>query len=302
MFASWLFGVVFGFAMMGLIAVAVGTSNPAIIAAVAIQAGLLIFAAYGFAYIMAVTALAGPVAGTTVNFGAPNPLPDVPAELNARAFSIGLTAALNSVGAPVIGALLIPVVGAALAPFLSGWAFIVTSLAAVPAISRSRVYQGVLGWSGWIFPMSLMVSAFGLIWFVINFPFAVASGIAGGGWPIRLDWSTGAIETVGGITGLISIPTAAAGAVGHFTFVIVPFATNPAGFQQAFLVVNPPAVTNVSAHETGHSLDYTAFGGFRVLFALIDQVILGNAFTAYTELTADSHVPNRGRIQVRMWS
>ena len=302
MFAFWLLGVAFGAAQVGIVLVAVASGDPVMIAFVAVQAVILIFLAYGFAYIIAKSALAGAVAGFFPNGATANPLPDDQTELCARAFSVGLTAALNTAGAPVLGAVLVPEIGLALSPLLGPWAFIVTSLAAIPTVSQNRFYQGVLGWSGWIFPLSLIASVFGFIWFAINLPFAIASGIAGGGWPFRIDWSTGAIETVGGLTGLISVANAGAGTVGHFVFVLAPFGANPATFQQAFVVAAAPAVLNVPAHETGHTLDYTAFGGFRVLFAAIDQLVLGNSFTAYSELTADSHVPNRGRIQVRVWS
>jgi hypothetical protein len=301
-FASWLFGVAYGLAMVAIVLVAAASANPVLIALVAAQAILLVFAAYGFAYIVARTALAGPVAAIIPVGNGPNPIPDNPTELSARAFAVGLTAALNTVGAPALAGALVPALGALLAPILAPWAFVVTSFAAIPSVSRNRFYQGILGWSGWIFPMSLMASAVGFLWFAINFPFALVSGLAGGGWPFRIDWSTGAIETVGGITGLITTVPASAGTVGHFVFILAPFGANPAALQQPFVVVTPPAVTNVPAHETGHTLDYTAFGGFRVLFALIDQIILGNSFNAYTELTAESHVRNPGRMQVRVWS
>jgi hypothetical protein len=302
MFAAWLFGVGFGAAMIAVVAASIATANPPLIAVASIEAALLIFAAYGFAYTIAVMALAAPIAATVVNFGTPNPLGINVTERRARAFSVGLTAVLNAVGAPAIASVAFPVIGPFAAPLLVPWAFIVTSLAAIPPVSRNRIYQGILGWSGWIFPMSLIASFFGFIWFAINFVPALVSGLMGGGWPFRIDWSTGAIETVGGVTSFISTATAAAGTVGHFVFILAPLGANPTAFQQPFVVAGPPVLTNFAAHETGHTLDYTAFGGFRVLFALIDQIILGNSFTAYSELTADSHVPNRGRIQVRVWS
>lgn len=302
MFVSWLFGVVLGGAMIGVMVAAAATAVPQVVIPVFVNTALVVILAYVIAYMVARMAIIATLATFTPVGTGPNPLPAIPTELNCRAFSIGLTAALNTAGVALVAGIIIPGFGATLAPVLMPWAFIVTSLAAIPAVSRNRFFQGVLGWSGWIFPMSLIASVFGFVWFVVNAPFALVSGLAGGGWPFRIDWSTGAIETVGGVTGLISIPTAAAGTVGHFVFVLAPFGTNPAPLQQPFVVAAPPATLNVAAHETGHTLDYIAFGGFRVLFALVDQVILGNSFTAYTELTADSHVPNVGRIQVRMWT
>src|SRR5689334_11095103 len=116
MFAAWLFGVIVGAAMIGVVIAAIATANPAIIAVAAIQAGLLVFAAYGFAYIISVMALAASVAATVVNFGTPNPLPANATELRARAFSVGLTAAINAVGAPIIASFVFPVVGTASGP------------------------------------------------------------------------------------------------------------------------------------------------------------------------------------------
>jgi hypothetical protein len=302
MFISWLFGVVLGGAMIGVVAAAVATATPQIVVPVFITAALVIVLAYIIAYLVARMAITATLATFTAVGTGPNPLPDIPTELNTRAFTIGLTAVLNAVGTPALANLIVPGLGVTLTPILLPWAFIVTSLAAIPDVSRDRFFQGVLGWSGWIFPMSLIASVFGFLWFAVNALFALISGLAGGGWPFRIDWSTGAIETVGGITGLFSIPASAAGTVGHFVFVLAPFGTNPATLQQPFVVPAAPAALNVAAHETGHTLDYVAFSGFRMLFALFDQVILGNLFDAYTELTADSHVPNVGRIQVRMWS
>lgn len=306
MLGSWLSGVAFGAVFVAFIALGIAgmaVSTPQYIPLFCVFMFFVIFYMYGMVYVGAKNALATSIAGLTVSPLAPNPLPNNTTELAARSFTVGMTAVFNSVGCSVIASAATLGFAGPLIPILAAWVFIINSLAAFPAVSRNRIYQGLLGWSGWIMPLSLMASVFGFIWFAINAIPALISGIAGGGWPFRIDFSTGAIETVGGITGLISTSSAAAGTVGHFVFVLAPFGTNPSTLQPPFLVaVSPSFPGNVSAHEVGHTLDYVAFSGFRVIFALIDQVIMGNLFTAYSELTADSHVPNPGRIQVRVWS
>jgi hypothetical protein len=134
---------------------------------------------------------------------------------------------------------------------------------------------------------------------LIALPSAIASG-SGNWWPVRLDWTTGVVETAGGGLNVISVPDARGGTVGHFTFILADWATNPALVQGTFTPTGPSV--NFSAHEVGHCLDNVAFGGLRNLIAAVDQLVFANQATAYTELTADSHVPQIGRFQIPMWS
>jgi hypothetical protein len=220
-------------------------------------------------------------------------------ERNSRAFMIGLNAAVNA-GLALGFTGIDPSLGIGIAV----WDFVIVSLAAAPSISANRVFQGVLGWTGWISPTSLVASLVGFVGFVINLPFAIGSAIAAGSGvsPIRIDWTSGVIETAGGgLFNLVSVATAVAGTAGQFSFMLATLGTNSAAVQGTF-TPTAPSPLNPSAHEVGHSLDYVAFGGLRNLIALFDQVLLGNLGTAYTELTADSHVPTIGRFQVNMWS
>ena len=71
---------------------------------------------------------------------------------------------------------------------LAGWAFTVISLTAIIFVARNRFFQGVLGWSGWLFPLSYFATAVGLLLFIVNIPFAFAAfGIAATGVSTGLD-------------------------------------------------------------------------------------------------------------------
>lgn len=225
-------------------------------------------------------------------------------ERRPRAFMIGMNAAATSILASVQFGPVDPVVGNGIAI----WVFAVVSLAAVPAVAATRVFQGVLGWTGWLSPMSLAASAIGFAFFVVNLPFAIASAAASGSgnwWPARVDWTSGVVETAGwGLARVFASAQAIGFTVGHFTFVLGGWGTDPASAQRTFTPVGPQPdpQSTPSAHEVGHSLDNVAFGGIRNLIALVDQQLLRNGLTAYTELTADSHVPHTGRYQVALWS
>jgi hypothetical protein len=207
-------------------------------------------------------------AGVSVRVGA------APGELFARGLLIGATAILNA-----MGAILWPGSPGA---FLSVWCFTVISLAIITPVARSPFYHGFLGWSAWLFPMSYIATAIGLLLFIVNAPFAfAAAGIAA----FRLDFSTGVIETTGGITGITGFgsglpPGGAAGfSLGNFNFLVTGSA------QDSFLL------RNVSSHETGHTLNTAALGGVVLWINAIDENVppLAKLNMAYGELTAESH-------------
>jgi hypothetical protein len=253
---------------------------------------------YVFAYIIAtlgvLPGLAGlpavPPAPTT-----PTPLPASPVELFTRGFAIGITAAINF----AIWALL---------PLPAGWIVggllaLVGLLAAILPIGRNVIYQGILGWSSWIRPMSWFATAFGVILFLLNLPFALA---AFGPPAIRLDTLTGTVETTGGA--LIGITGFTGGFnLGNFTFITPgPPAALPFG--------PPPAGGSLASHETGHTLNVAAFGGlFQWVNALDENPPVRRNSFAYGELSAESHFPRAGsargpggatvvRAHVRVWS
>src|SRR5262249_18253440 len=125
-------------------------------------------------------------------------------EFFARGVLIGLSAATNTL---ILS--LVPAVG----PLLATWAFIVISLAAIVFVARNRGYQGFLAWSGWLFPLSWLATVVGLPLFIVNIPFAFTAFGLGA---FMIDFTTGVIETRGGITGITGF--AGAFSVGNFTF------------------------------------------------------------------------------------
>jgi hypothetical protein len=162
---------------------------------------------------------------------------------------------------------------------------LVCFLAVFPFISRNIVYQGFLGWSSWLMPMSYVATTFGFLLFVLNLPFAIAAfGLAA----VKLDGLTGTIETTGGA--LIGITGFSGGFnLGNFTF-ITPRPPAAAAF----------GIPSLSAHETGHTLNVAAFSGvFQWINAVDENPPINRRRLAYGELTAESHFPRD--IHVRIW-
>jgi hypothetical protein len=196
-------------------------------------------------------------------------LPPRAGESFARAFMIGMTAALNGVML-----LVIPVLGGFLAP----WGFVIISLAVIRKIAVNPWYQGCLGWSAWVFPMSYFATAVGWLLFIINAPFALATG---GTRAFRVDYRTGAVESSGGLVG---IPALNGGFTGGFSLGNFNFLTSP-------LLQGSFTAQTLSAHESGHTLNTAAFGGVMLWINAVDENV--PPFTkrnlAYGELTTESH-------------
>jgi hypothetical protein len=175
-------------------------------------------------------------------------------------------------------------------PGLSGVAviiFIFTLLALIPPIAANRIYQRILGALGWVLPLNYLMLPLGVLVFLITAPFALASPTGS----VRLDFLTWTIETAGG---------AALGATGFFGgFNIGNFT-----FLSPGVVTSPAFTTGVSAHETGHTLNGGAFGGFFYWIGAIDENIPppGRGPAAYSELLAEGHFgPRPGRPSIPMW-
>jgi hypothetical protein len=161
-----------------------------------------------------------------------------------------------------------------LAPF-AGIIFVITLLALIPAIAGNRFYESLLGLLGWILPLNYLMLPLGLLAFLVTAPFAMASAAPGAG--VRFDILTWTIEVSGGAAlGLLSFSGGVN--IGNFTFITRPFLATT-------------FVTGLSAHETGHTLNGAAFGGFFYWIGAIDENVppLGRGTAAYSELLADSH-------------
>jgi RHS repeat-associated protein len=189
-----------------------------------------------------------------------------------RGFMIGFNAAMNvGLGALVWG----PGIGLALG--------VINFLAAFNSISGNKVYQGILGWSSWLMPMSWGVTLVGLVVTLINL---VAAGVTwNGSWfsasgakidSISVDWGTGTIVMTGG---WIRAPSWAAGFnLGNFAYL------DPGSSAQA--------------HETGHTLVNAAFGSIFNAYSAIDDSI---NHTSYGEHLAESHTSNPANPDQGTW-
>jgi RHS repeat-associated protein len=200
-----------------------------------------------------------------------------------RGFMIGFNAGMNGV---LAGAIFGPVVGVAVG--------VLNFLAAFDTIAQSPVYQGILGWSSWIMPMSWGATALGLVFFVVN---VVMAGVTFQQWDavkidkLTIDWKTGSIVMSGG---LITGPTAFA--MGNFVFM------NP-----SYVDGSSPDRTYdaVLGHETGHTLSNAAFGTAFGIFDIINENVLGAGMNDYGEKIAEGHAPpgsHNGRPSLPMWS
>jgi hypothetical protein len=170
--------------------------------------------------------------------------------------------------------------------------FVVTLLALIPPIAANRFYQRVLGALGWILPLNYLMLPLGVLLFVVSAPFALAAPAGTGS--VRWDWLTWTIETAGGaVLALASAPFN----VGNFTFI-------PPG-----VTTSPAFTSGVSAHETGHTLNGSAFGGFFYWIGAVDENLVPGPVAgtvrgaaAYSEMLAEGHFgPGPGRPFIPMW-
>ncbi len=305
-FFGWLIGVVVGGMLAGAAFIALSLPLPPLLGTLGILFSALPFLlvlaiivlTYLVAYMLATRSLTPLLPAVTFPLPAPVPptggvsvpLPAALGELIARGVSIGLTAVLN---AAIL--FLVPLNG----PLLSSWALLIISLAVIIPVARSRFYHAFLGWTAWLLPISYIATGVGLLLFVVNAPVAFALGGPGA---FRIDWSTGVIETAGGLPG---IPGITGGFTGGFSLGNFNFLT-ATGLQDSFLA------RGLSAHETGHTLSTAAFGGIVLWINAVDENIapFARRNLAYGELAAESHAqglpPIAGAARIdffaRVWS
>ncbi|MFZ5818117.1 MAG: toxin TcdB middle/N-terminal domain-containing protein, partial [Bacillota bacterium] len=266
-----------------------GTSFWSVVGAIAgvivgVAIGLAVVAAFATGIGFGLLALAGVVALVTVSYVTASATAGSGFGEFMRGFLIGLNAGLNGVFAAVIfGALLGPV-GIALGVAVG----VINFLAAFDTVANSEVYQGILGWSNLIMPMSWLVTGLGLIFFVLN----LVGHIVTFGQvqffevtDIRVDWKTGTFFTQGGwISNLNPIDTGYN--MGNFAFIdrnsTVPMA-------------------DIIEHEAGHTLNLAVFGSIFHFIGAIDEMVLGNGANAYSEQLAESNVPGTTGPILPMW-
>jgi hypothetical protein len=282
---GWMVGVFFGL-LLGIAAIlGLAVPIPALLTTLAstlgfllplgfLSATIIIVLIYIIAYIIGTRSIAPGLPAVTFPLAAPlgTAVPVTVAsgtgELFARGVMLGLTATLN-----FIAVQLVPGLGAGVAT----WAFVVISLAIIRPIAISRIYHAVLGWSAWLFPVSYLATFVGLLLFLVNLIPAFAAGGIGA---FRLDFTTGVIETTGGIVGITGF-VGGGFSLGNFTFI----SPSPG------VTAGPFMAPSISSHETGHSLNTAAMGGVVLWINAVDENIppFAKMNLAYGELCAESH-------------
>lgn len=303
-FVGWVIGLLVGVVLSAAALVALSLPLPPALGPLApfvnsiplLVAIALVVLAYIGAYALATRSLAPLLPTTAFPLAAPVSTPTMasvllgPAlgELFARGMLLGLTASLN-------GIILLATPGAGIV--LALWSVLIISLALIPPVALSVIYHGFLGWSAWLFPMSYLATGVGLLLFIVNAPAALALGGLGA---FRIDFTTGVIETSGGLVALPIFSGSWAGfSLGNFNFLIAPAA-------QDVFVEN-----GLSSHETGHSLNTAAFGGVVLWINAVDENLapFARQNLAYGELSAESHAqglptitnPARFDFFLRVW-
>jgi RHS repeat-associated protein len=192
-----------------------------------------------------------------------------------RGFMIGFNAGLNGV-----------LVGGAAGTVLG----VIDALAAIDGVARNSFYQGVLGWSSWLMPMSWAATALGAAFYVFNL---VAAGVTGNQWSaakidkLGFDWNTGTFVMLGGL-----IRNGTAFSMGHFVL-MDPSYVNGSTPDQTY--------DAVLRHETGHTLENGAFGSAFLAWDFVGENIAGAGGNDYGEEIAESHANRPGRPTIPMW-
>lgn len=240
-----------GLSFWSVVGAIVGVIAAIAIVAVVVLTGGIAGVLLGIALAIGVTAISYVVADATAGTGFGDFM---------RGFMIGMNAGLNAIIATAIFG---PWVGIALG--------VINFLAAFDTIANSSIYQGILGWSSWLMPMSWLATGVGLIFFVLN---VIPAMITNGNVDavridnISLDWKTGTIIMEGG-------------------WLFLP------GFKGGFNLGNFAYITpgsSVAEHETGHTLSNAAFGSiFHYIGALDENALRSNPADAYAERLAESH-------------
>ena len=207
-----------------------------------------------------------------------------------RGLLVGINSTLNF---GILWVLLSGALGTA-ALVIGGVVALVNLLACIGPVSRSAVYQCILGWSNWLMPMSWLIVGLGLAFtlfslllhLVLTLPFGVTFtrvGITSGplkGKAFSVDWPTGTFFQYGGfVANLNRLQTAFN--MGNFAF------------------VHYKSSASHSQHEAGHTLNLAAFGSLFHLIGAVDEVFAKHQ--AFAEFLADSNDP-KGRTQLGMWS
>ncbi len=271
-----------GMSFWSILGVVVGAVVGAL-AAIAIVAGGSIFLAIGLVLWAVIVSY---MIASSVN---PN---DASNEF-MRGFMIGFNTSMNCF---LAGAIFGPVVGVSIG--------VINFLAAFDGIAKNSVYQGILGWTSWLMPMSWIATGVGLGFFTINIVGATFSEH----WraarieKLSIDFKTGSIVMVGG-----AIRKKTAFDMGNFVFInpnhVGKYLEDPTeNYAQRQYTLDQSKYEGVLAHETGHTLSIAAFGtAFGICDGLREDWLVHLGKEEFGEKIAESHANRPGWPTVPMW-
>jgi hypothetical protein len=157
---------------------------------------------------------------------------------------------------------------------------IVPVLALIAPLARTGVYQWFLGWFNLLLPMSWVVIALGLLFVVASALMALVNLIFKTQFlkieKLTVDLGTGTTYLVGGLAGNGNLSPGSTG------FNMGSFAFLKSGHDSTYL----------EKHEAGHTLNLGIWGFVIHFIGALDENVFGGGNRAYTELFAESHVPD----------
>lgn len=202
-----------------------------------------------------------------------------------RGFMIGYNAGMNGCLTTVIWSLTITLPGGIVVGAILGTVNFLTVFA---PISGNGFYQGIVGWLCWLMPMSWLIIGLGVMFVWISLLLSVFTVGKVDFLKIqdfKMDWKTGTLFLKGGLIANLNFR------------------------KTAFNMGNTSYVHKDSTggwhieHESGHTLNLTAFGSwFHLLGALDENVVPGRGSDAYAERLAESNATGSGGNNLPMWS
>lgn len=201
-----------------------------------------------------------------------------------RGWLIGLNAGLNGFLGAVVYSLLLGPVGVAAGVLLGLLNFVTV----IPAISRSEVFQGFLGWLCLLQPMSYLVAGLGFLFYLVNLLLHLVALVTRVQYlrvlGMRVDWKTGTFFQRGGLISNLN-PIDTAFNMGNFSF--VDSNSRPWHID----------------HEAGHTLNLAAFGSLFHLVGAINENVTGAGANAFAERLAESNNPATTQSNIiAMWT
>ncbi len=200
-----------------------------------------------------------------------------------RGLLIGFNAGLNG----VLAYLLVSAAGAGGEAIAVGIGIgTVNYLAVFAPISQTGAYQGFVGYTCWLMPMSWPIVGLGTAFLIVSFLGALITLFRIDYMRItsmRVDWKTGTIFVQGG------------------------FVANLNYLNTAFNMGNYAFVDRNSSswhidHEAGHTLNLAAFGSiFHLIGAIDENIIPGRGHMAYAERIAESNDSGSSGANIPMW-